>query len=376
MKNNTSFIIIFFILILFGLVMLASATSVVGYEHFDDNYYYLKHQLLYGLLPGLILFFICSRIKYTFWQKKAWLLLLITIILLILVFIPKIGYEINNAKSWIKIGEITFQPTEIAKLTFLIYLAAFFSRPHRYAKRCGQAKTKEHIKSFSHGLLPFLFLLGIIIGLTVLQPDIGTASIIILIAVGVFFTAGAKISHLIGLGVLGAGLFSLIIFLTNRLDRILAFLNPQANLQGAGYHINQSLIAVGSGGLLGLGLGRSRQKFEYLPEVAGDSIFAIMAEELGLIFCIFFVLLLIYFIFKILKISKHTNNDFVRLFTTGLAIWIGGQTLINISAMIGILPLTGIPLPFISYGGTALISLMTGCGIFVAITKKQDTRYK
>jgi len=357
MKNNASFIIIFFILILFGLVMLASATSVVGYEHFDDNYYYLKHQLLYGLLPGLILFFICSKIKYTFWQKNAWLLLLITIILLILVFVPKIGYEINNAKSWIKIGEITFQPTEIAKLTFLIYLAAFF------------AKTREHVKSFSHGLLPFLFLLGIIIGLTVLQPDIGTASIIILIAVGVFFTAGAKISHLIGLGVLGAGLFSLVVFLTNRLDRILAFLNPQANLQSTGYHINQSLIAIGSGGLLGLGLGRSRQKFAYLPEVAGDSIFAIMAEELGLIFCIFFVLLLVYFIFKILKVSKHTNNDFVRLFTTGLAIWIGGQTLINISSMIGLLPLTGVPLPFISYGGTALMSLMAGCGILLSVIR-------
>ncbi len=274
---------------------------------------------------------------------------------------PNVGLKINRAKSWIKIGGVVFQPSEIAKLTLLIYLAAFF------------ASAKEHIKSFSHGFLPFLIFLGIIAGLTVLQPDLGTTSIIVLIAVGIYFVAGARLSHLFSLVLIGSGFFALLISADHRrLDRILTFLNPNANVLKAGYHINQALIAIGSGGLLGLGLGHSRQKFEYLPQVIGDSIFAVLAEELGFIFSVLFIILLVYFIFKILKISKYAKSDFAKIFAVGMAVWIGGQTLINVGSMIRILPLTGVPLPFISYGGTALMSLMAGCGILLNIISTES----
>lgn len=358
--STTSLTAIIFILILFGLIMLASASSVIGYLNFSDNYYYLKHQLLYGFLPGLILFFICSKINYKFWQKNAHWLLLTTILLLVLVFVPKIGLELNRAKSWIKIGEATFQPAEIIKLTLIIYLAAWFS------------KSKEHIKSFSQGLLPFLILLGIIAALIALQPDIGTMSIVVMIAMGVYFIAGLKWSYFMGLILASGGLLFLLIKIDpdgRRLNRIITFLNPTVDVQNISYHINQALLAIGSGGLFGLGLGHSRQKFEYLPQVAGDSIFAILAEELGFVFSVLFIIILVYFIIKIFKISAYSKNDFIKLFTVGLAIWIGGQSLINIGAMLGILPLTGVPLPFVSFGGTALMTLMAGCGILVNITK-------
>jgi len=360
-KSTRSFKINLFAIIVFGLIILASATSVVGYAHFGDNFYYLKHQLLYGLLPGVLLFFICSRIPYRFWQKNAWWLLLLTIILLLLVFIPGIGVSYNSARSWINLGGFSLQPSELAKLILLIYLAAFFTRLD-----ARQAKTREHVQSFAHGFLPFIFVTGLVAGLVALEPDVGTAAILGLIALGAFFVAGAKISHIIGLFVLGGGMLGILIATASyRLNRFLAFLKPETDMQGIGYHISQSLIAVGSGGLIGLGLGHSRQKFEYLPEVAGDSIFAVMAEEIGFIFCFLFLIALLFLILKILKISKYSSDNFVKIFGAGLAIWIGGQSIINIGAMLGILPLTGVPLPFISYGGTALMTLMASAGILV-----------
>lgn len=355
----TSLTVIILILVLFGLIMLSSASSVIGYtQKNQDTYYFFKHQLLFGFLPGLILFFICSRINYKFWQKNAFWFLLATTLLLILVLIPGMSDPDNPAKSWLNISGLSFQPSEFIKLTLIIYLAAWFN------------KSKEHIKSFSHGLLPFLLFTVVIAGLIAIQPDIGTMSVIIFIALGVYFLAGAKVSHLVSLLLVGAGLFALLILAAPyRLERVATFLNPQKDVQNVGYHLSQAKLAIGSGGFLGLGFGHSRQKFEFLPEVAGDSIFAIMAEELGFILSVLFITLLIYLVIKILKISQESGNDFAKLFSGGLAIWIGGQSLINIGAMLGVMPLTGIPLPFISFGGTALMALMVGCGILVNITK-------
>ncbi|MBU4360928.1 putative lipid II flippase FtsW [Candidatus Parcubacteria bacterium] len=360
-KHNTSLIATFFILVVFGLIMLASASSVVGFINFGDNYYYFKHQFLFGLLPGLFLFFLCSKIPYKFWQKNAVWILFVSLILLILVFAPKIGLELNKSKSWINFGAFSLQPSEIAKLGLIIYLAAWF------------AKSKENIKSFSHGFLPFLILLGVIIALIALQPDIGTMVIIVVIAIGIYCVAGLKWSYFFWLILAGAGLLAFLIKIDpdgRRLNRIIAFLNPTFDTQDIGYHINQALLAVGSGGWLGLGLGKSLQKFEYLPEVSGDSIFAIMAEELGFIFSTLFIILLFYFVFKILKTAKFAPDDFAKLFAIGMALWIGGQAIFNIGAMLGLLPLTGVPLPFVSFGGTALMILMAGSGILVNINKK------
>ena len=359
-----------FILVLFGLIILASASSVVGYTDFGSNYYYLKHQFLFGFLPGLFLFLLLSKTPYKFWQKYAGLLLISGIGLLLLVFVPGIGATYNKARSWINLGIFSIQPSEIMKLILIIYLATWLSRSDSDTRR---TKSEKNIKSFSHGLLPFLILLTIISGLIALQPDIGTMIIITLVAIGVYFIAGLKWSHLLSLILLGAGFVAVLIKIAPyRLNRILAFINPSADTQGIGYHINQALLAVGSGGWFGLGLGKSRQKFEFLPQVSGDSIFAIMAEELGFILCTLFIVFFIYFIFKILKISKLETDEFARLFTAGLAIWLGGQALINIGAMVGILPLTGIPLPFISYGGTSLIAILAGCGILINIAKSQS----
>jgi cell division protein FtsW len=357
MPSKNTLTILIFLLIFFGLVMLASASSVVGYINFNDNYYFLKHQLLYGFLPGLMLFFICKKINYKLWQKFSLIFLLISIVLLMLIFVPGVGVEYNQARSWINIGGFSLQPSEIVKLTLIIYLAAWFASSDKL-------KAKEHIQSFSHGLLPFLILLGLISGLIALQPDVGTMSIIVLIAIGVYFVAGVRWSHILGLFLTGAGMLTaLILTAPYRLNRILSFIRPESDTSGIGYHINQSLLAIGSGGLLGLGLGKSRQKFEYLPQVYGDSVFAVMAEELGFIISVLFIIFFIYFIFKILSIAHQTNDNFVKLFGIGMAVWIGGQAMINIGAMVGVFPLTGVPLPFISYGGTSLMMVMAGCGI-------------
>lgn len=358
-KKYKSLYFLFLGLVLFGLIILASASSVVGFTNFGDNYYYFKHQLLFGLLPGLILFFITIRIPYKFWQKNASWLFGATLLLLLLVFIPGVGQEHNKAQSWINLGISTLQPSEIAKLALIIYLAAWL------------AKNKGGSKSFSNGLLPFLIITGIIAGLIALQPDIGTLIIILIIALSIYFVAGLRWKHLAVILALGGGIFGLLIIAAPyRINRILTFLDPSRDTQGIGYHINQALLAVGSGGWLGLGIGKSRQKFEFLPEVSGDSIFAILAEELGFILATIFILTLIYFVIRILRVAKNSNDDFARFFAAGLAAWIGGQALINIGAMLGLLPLTGVPLPFISYGGTALMILMAASGILINIAKE------
>ncbi|PIP29517.1 putative lipid II flippase FtsW [Candidatus Kuenenbacteria bacterium CG23_combo_of_CG06-09_8_20_14_all_36_9] len=357
--QNTSLIIIFFVLIVFGFVMLSSASSVIGYTNFGDNYYYLKHQLLYGFLPGLFLFFLCLKIPYKLWQKNAVKIFLASLVLLALVFIPAFQLKNNPAKSWLIIANFSLQPSEIAKLALIIYLSAWFT------------KSKNHIKSFSHGLIPFAIFLSIVAVLVTLEPDIGTLIVIVFIAYAIYFAAGAKIKHFFSLlAISGVVLAGLIISAPYRFNRILTFLNPAGNTQDIGYHINQALLAVGSGGIFGLGLGQSRQKFEYLPEVAGDSIFAIIAEEIGFIFSLLFIILLIIFIAKILKISQNSPDEFVKLFTVGIGSWIGLQSLFNIGAMIGILPLTGVPLPFVSFGGTALMALMASFGILINMLKK------
>lgn len=359
-RNSTASIIVpMFILVFFGLIMLSSASSVVGYTSFGDNYYFLKHQILHGLLPGLVLFFIFSSLNYKILQKWSNFILLGGIIFLVLVFIPGVGTVYNKARSWIQIGNFSIQPSELIKLALLIYLASWFN------------KNKEHINNFTKGLVPFVIILTVISGLVALQPDIGTMFIIVLMAFGVYFASGVKISYIFSLCVAGfLAILALIKIAPYRLERLTVFLNPNIDPQGIGYHINQALLAVGSGGLFGLGLGHSRQKFQYLPEVAGDSIFAIVSEELGFIITVIFVLLYIFFIFKILQSAKLAKDNFSKIFLTGFAVWIGGQAFLNMGAIVGVMPLTGVPLPFVSYGGTALMTILAGCGIVVNINKK------
>jgi cell division protein FtsW len=358
-KPDYVFIILLGILIVFGLIMLSSASSAVAYEKFGDNFWYLKHQIIFGVLPGLAAFLVMSKINYRKWQKYAFPMLLISIGLLLLVFIPGLGASYGRAQNWINIFGMSIQPGEIVKLTFLFYLAAWFCQ-----------RNERELKEFSTGLLPFLGVLGIIILLMALQPDIGTLAIIVFISLAVYFAAGASIFHLFWIGVSGLIMFFLLIkSAPYRAERLMTFLHPELDPQGIGYHINQALLAIGSGGLFGLGFGHSRQKFQYLPEVAGDSIFAIIAEELGFIVVLGFILVLIFLAVRGFKIAKNSPDNFGRLLATGITSWFIFQAFVNIGAMLGLLPLTGIPLPFVSYGGTAMTVGLAAAGVLVNISK-------
>lgn len=357
-KPDYFLIITVVVLLVVGLVMLSSASAVVSYENFNNNYYYLTHQLIYGVLFGLMAMMITSRIDYRFWKKLAALLLGITLILLIAVFIPGIGLEYGGAQRWISLGSATMQPTEIVKLTFILYLATWLE------------KRQKGIRDWKFGFLPFATVLGVIGLLVMLQPDLGTMSVIIASAVVVYFIAGARWRHLAAIGGAGALLFGILIKAAPyRMARFTVFLNPEVDPQGIGYQINQALLAVGSGGLFGRGLGKSIQKYNYLPEATGDSIFAVIAEELGFVRILFIVGLFVFLAIRGFIIAKKAPDLFGKLVASGIISWIAFQSFVNIAAMVALVPLTGIPLPFISYGGTALLFTLAAIGILINISK-------
>ena len=346
------------LVIFFGLLMLSSATSVTSFDRYGDSYYFLKQQLTRGFLPGLLGFLIFIRWPYEKLKKFGWLWLLLTIGLLLLVFIPGLGIVINNARSWINIGSITIQTSEIAKLTFIIYLAIWLE------------SKQKHLTDYRNSLLPFIILLAIVAGLILLQPDVGTLLVFLLVASVMFFTAGAPWRYLAVFG--GLGLASLAVLVTAapyRFNRLLSFLNPNVDPQGFSYQLKQALIAVGSGGLWGLGLGHSQQKFQFLPEVATDSIFAIIAEEWCFIATGFLVVVYLMIFLRGLRIAKQSDTMFGKLLAVGITGWLILQSLINIGAIIGLLPLTGLPLTFVSLGGSNLVVVMIALAILLNISK-------
>lgn len=354
------FLILVGMLVLFGLAMLESASAPLGYAKHGDMFFYLKHQIFYGLLPGLILFLIFSRVDYHYFRAKAFPLLLVSIGLLILVFLPGLAANWGTSKSWIQLGNFSLQPAEIVKLTFLFYLAAWL-------------EDRGHIgvKDLHTGLLPFLTVLGAIAGLLMLQPDTGTMSIIAATAVIVYFMAGAPLAYLAGIIAAGSGLFFFLIkFSPYRAARFLTFLNPDFDPQGIGYQINQAFLAIGSGGIFGAGLGGSKQKLLHLPEAASDSIFAVMAEELGFIFTLAFFVLLLAIFFRGLAAASSAPDPFGRLTVIGIISWFAVQSVVNMGAMLGLLPLTGVTLPFISYGGTSLAVSLAAVGVVANVSRQ------
>ena len=355
---NKIVLVTVFCLIIFGLVMIASAGVAYSKIRFGDAYFFFKKQLFYGFFPGLIALYFAQKINYINWKKLAFPIFIASIVSLILVFIPGIGAKIYGASRWIQLGPISFQPSEMMKLSLIIYLAAWLE------------SRGERIRDFFEGLTPFIMILILIIFLLVKQPDVGTLGVIILIAISMFFVAGSKISHILAIATGGILLFFALIRLeAYRMSRFLVFLHPELDPRGTGYQINQALLAIGSGGIFGVGLGHSLQKFNYLPEPVGDSIFAIIGEELGLIGIIFLIILFLILTIQGLKIAKKAPDNFSRLLATGIISWIFFQAFINISAISGIIPLTGIPLPFISYGGTSIVFLLFAVGILLNISK-------
>lgn len=348
-----------FILIIFGVLVLASASSPVGLQRYNDTYHFVKRQIFNGIVPGLVFMAVLSRVP-THWYLKYWKWFYGgTLFLLISVFIPGLAADFGTSSSWIQIAGSSVQPSEFAKVMLIISLAGLLSQID-----------EEDKKLFSRGLLPFLAVVGSVCGLLIMQPDIGTMVIVVLIVSAMYFVSGALMKHivmLIGLGSLLLGI--LIATAPYRLARLMTFLQPGQDLQGAGYQLNQALIAVGSGGLLGLGLGHSRQKFLYLPEVTSDSIFAILSEELGFMIGALFVIVIVYMCMRMLRIAHGTKFTFDKLVVVGVVSWVGFQALINIGAIIGIMPLTGVPLPFVSHGGSAMVALLGALGIVLQISK-------
>lgn len=346
-------------LLVFGLVMLTSAAGPLGFDKFGDTYWFVKHQLLFGVLPGLVGMAVLSRVPYDVWRRMAGVLLIVSIVLLVLVFIPGIGADFGTARSWISVAGFSFQPAEIVKLTFLLYLAAWFEQ-----------RGEKDVKDAQTGLVPFVTVLGIIMLLMILQPDVGTMAVIVAIAFAVYFSAGAPWHHLLALGGAGAGVFFLLIALAPyRAARFTTFLHPELDPQGVGYHINQALLAIGSGGLFGLGYGHSRQKFQYLPEVAGDSIFAVVAEELGFVLSAAVVVAFGFLARRMLRIASLAPDKFSQFVVVGVMAWITFQAFINIGAMVALMPITGVPLPFISYGGTSMLMVLSALGIVLNISR-------
>ena len=365
-KPNFVLILVILLLVVFGLVAVASASAVISYDQFGDNLAMLKAQMVRGVLVGGALFIITALVPYTFWKKINLILLVVTVIMLIAVFLPGVGFSFGGAQRWIHLGPLFFQPSELAKLAVVVFLAAWLD------------KRGKGIKELMTGVVPFIAIIAVFSVLIIAQPDLGTLSVIAVVAMAMFFVAGARLWHIVSIALAALGLLALAIKLEPyRLARFTTFLNPAADPQGTGYQINQALLAVGSGGWFGQGLGQSRQKYSYLPEPAGDSIFAVMAEELG-----FVRTALVVFTFLLLaqqgySVARRAPDNFAKLLVVGITTWFVAQAFINMGAIIGVLPLTGIPLPFISFGGTALVVSLAAAGILVNVSRyaqEQPTR--
>jgi cell division protein FtsW len=345
-------------LVLIGLVFLISASGPTAAQKFGDPWWLVRHQVLYGFIPGLLLFFVAFNLDTRRFKPLGRIALIASVALLALAFIPGLSADWSRAKSWIKLGALSFQPVELVKLGLAVFLAAWLD------------DLGDDIRDWQKGLLPFIAVLGVLSLLIMKQPDLGSLTVVAAEAITVLFLAGAPWLHLTGLMAAGAGLLALAVkSAPYRTKRFMTFLHPELDLQGVGYHINQAFLAIGSGGILGLGLGHSRQKHLYLPEAIGDSIFAVMAEELGFVMVAALLVLLAVFFHRALTIARRAPDRFTRLLAGGIVGWLFFQTMFNIGSMVGLMPITGLPLPFVSYGGTALAVNLAAVGILANISR-------
>lgn len=344
-------------LLLLGAVMVYSSGAVKGYIQYDDPYHYLKAELLWiGL--GLAAMVAAMRIDLSLLRRFAMPALCLAIVLLIMVKIPGIGRKVNGADRWIGLGFMSFQPSEVIKLSMVLVMSHLLAlNPHK-------------IKLFRQGVLPILGLLGLIAGLIMLQPDLGTTLVVAGTTFCMLIAAGARTSHMMALG--GAGLAMVVAAIAAapyRMNRIFAFLNPWDDPSGKGYQTIQALLALGPGGLFGLGLGQSRQKFLYLPENHTDFIFAMIGEELGFIGATLVILLFFLFAWRGFRTAMTAPDPFSGLLAVGITSVISIQAMINMGVVSGVLPVTGITLPFLSYGGTSLVFTLLAVGVLINISR-------
>lgn len=356
-------------LVALGLVMVYSASFIEAFRDHQNQYYYLVRQTI-GAIIGAIGMYVAIRIDYRIWRRYSVHLMAAALLLLFLVLIlPDSMTKVNNSRSWIRFGEgvlglVSVQPAELAKLAIIIYFADWLSR------------RSEKLGNVTYGLIPFSVMLGLVCGLVMLQPDLGTTVVLVLIGGVIYFAAGANLWHVAGAAALGLGAFWFMVFVMGvRNYRILAFLDPWKYYETFGFQPIHAMLALGSGGVFGQGLGQGRQKFQWLPQAYTDTIFAIIGEELGLIGALAVIAAFAVFAYRGFRIAGRAPNPFAALVAVGITSWICLQALINIGVTTSLLPFTGLTLPFLSYGNTSLYTSMIAVGILLNISKHTVQHY-
>lgn len=346
------------VLMFFGLLMIYSSSYVWAEYKFGNSFHYAIYQGIFIIL-GIITMIIVSKINYNFYYKHANLLLFTAIFLLILVLIPGIGSVRNGSRSWFGIGSLGVQPSEFAKLCLIIFSAKYLEKSNKF------------IKDYKKGVIPILIVTLFIFGLIMLEPDMGSGTILVISIVSLLFVAGVNMKFFLGIGILGIiGVILLIIIAPYRMDRITSFLNPWSDPLGTGFQIIQSLYAIGPGGLLGKGLFQSMQKNFYLPEPQTDFIFSIISEELGVLGVLIVAFLFGFLLYRGINIALKSERLFTKYLAFGLTFQILFQTILNLSVVIGLIPVTGVTLPFLSYGGSSLLVSAISMGILLNISKR------
>ena len=353
MYKQEAFDKVFFYLIIgltvCGLVFVVDISAPQALNFFGDKYHFFKQQVVSAAI-GIIAMLVVSKIHYSFWKKLAIPFFIFSILSLLVVLIPGVGLKALGARRWIVIGPINFQPSEVVKLSLALYLAS--------------------ISELNKKPLAYFLPLVLVAGLIMLQPDLGTTLVVTLMGVSQIFVSGVSIIYFLGSAIVGVlAVLLLILVSPYRRDRLLTFFSTTSDPLGKSYHIRQILIAIGSGGLFGLGLGQSKQKYLFLPEASTDSIFAAISEEIGFIGSLILIFVFMYFIFRAFKIAANAPDKFSKILAVGIASWIGGQMVLNMTSMTALTPLTGIPLPFFSYGGTSLMMILASCGILLNISR-------
>jgi len=346
------------ILVILGLITVYSSSFAIGHFEYGNVHYFLIRQTIWAIV-GAGLLYVFMKTDYHKLRAISPLLMLAAVVGLAAVLVPGIGLERNGATRWIAFGPLPpLQPSEFAKLAVIIYVSAWLSSRSR------------NVRSFAASFLPFVVMVGLVAGLVMMEPDMGTTIVIVLTTITLFFIAGGALTHLVALVSIGSVTAGFLILTGGyRSERLFSFISPESDPSGSGFHILQLLIAIGSGGVTGLGVGASRQKFFYVPGAHTDGVFAIIGEEMGFIGAVAVLALFAFFIYRGLRIMLNASDNFGALLALGVTSWIGYQALINIGGITRTIPLTGIPLPFLSYGGSALWATMAGVGVLLSVSR-------
>ena len=349
-------------LAIIGILMFISASLGVLAKNEAKFYGVLFNQIALGVIGGVAVMVGCMRLDYKIWRKYSFIIFVTSIVLTLLVFVPGLGFKHGGAQRWLSLGPISLQPAEFLKIGFVIYFAAWLSW------------VKHRKQDFKFGILPLVILLGIIAAVLFKQPDTKSFILIVVAGCAMLFASGVSWKYIAGLALVAMiGLGSLAMFTPYLKDRVKTFLDPSHDISGSSYQLNQSMIALGSGGVFGRGYGQSIQKFSYLPEPQGDSIFAVVGEEFGFLGSTLLILLFVAFALRGLRIAARAPDLFSRLLVTGIVILLIAQSFLNIASIVGVFPLTGVPLVFISHGGTSLLLALAAVGIVLNISRYQKT---